>query len=173
MEMIKKVTRTADSILIILLCFVLSGCNEEAKRRSSIESQVNVKQVELLNDIAMENAIITQRTLYPYHFIEGSEQLNELGRRDLSVLIGHFKKYPGQLNLRDDGTSAAIYETRVAYITKEIENAGVDMSKVSIANDMPGGSAMPSDDVVQIQDADRKVRYEERINGERLSYEGQ
>jgi hypothetical protein len=123
---------------------------------------MNAGLITAYNDTAMENAIIVQHSLYPYHFVNNSDQLNELGRRDLSVLVKHFKEYPGQLNISRDGTSKSLYQARLAYVTGQLKKDGIDISKLTISDGLPGGSGMTSSEVVQIKEADQKARNDRR-----------
>jgi len=161
-EIKKNIMKTSLLVALFFVCFILCSCNETVKKNPVDKGLINTSQVNMFNDIAMENAIVTQRTLYPYHFINGSEKLNELGNRDVSILIGHLKEYPGQLNLRQGETPISIYQARVAYVSQQLQDAGIDMEKVSIVDDMAGGSGMSTDDVVEIHKADQKVRTERR-----------
>jgi hypothetical protein len=43
-------------------------------------------------DTQTENAVISQRTLYPYHFSPDSPKLAKIGDRDLGILARHFKE---------------------------------------------------------------------------------
>jgi hypothetical protein len=159
----KKITVNASLVILLALAlFLLCGCEEEVQKRPVDKGLINAAQVNMLNDIAMENAIKAQCTLYPYHFVKNSEQLNELGQRDLSVITEHLKKYPGQLNVQQGNTPLDIYQERVALVSHSLEDAGVDMTKVSIVDGMPGGDGMLSDDVVEIRQADRKARTDRR-----------
>ena len=42
-------------------------------------------------DESIKNGIISQHTVYPYHFVSDSARLNELGERDLQVLAAYYK----------------------------------------------------------------------------------
>ena len=55
--------------------------------------------VRYYSDAAIENAIIAQQAMFPYHFVEGGAQLNELGQRDLAILAEHYSKQPGTLHI--------------------------------------------------------------------------
>jgi hypothetical protein len=98
----------------------------------------------------IENALITQHTLYPYHFVTDGEALNDLGRRDLGVLAGHYAEHPGVLNIRRDQTPEELYNARVVHVLAALKEAGVQTERVSVSDDMPGGSGMPSEQVVTI-----------------------
>ena len=54
-------------ITIIVFCVFLVGCNENVKQ-SPDNSLINGEMIKTYNDIALENAIISQHTIYPYHF---------------------------------------------------------------------------------------------------------
>jgi hypothetical protein len=145
----------ASAVLLFLLAvslFVLPvGCQEEAKPPAGPDPrQVNIELMNAFNDIAMQNAIIAQHTLYPYHFINNSARLNELGQRDLDVLAGHFAENPGRLNIRMDGLAADLYRARIDTVTERLAAAGVDMDRVSVSDGMPGGDGMVSERVLII-----------------------
>jgi hypothetical protein len=111
---------------------------------------INQQLVKSYNDIAMQNAIISQHTLFPYHFITNGAELNELGRRDIAALTSHFIRYPGKLNIRRHNTAADLYEARVNLVHERLQQAGIDMERIRISDDMPGGSGMTSERVLVI-----------------------
>jgi len=137
-------------IKIMMLVFVLTtGCQETLKE-SSDKPVINRQLVSTYNDIALENAIISQHTLYPYHFIDNSAELNELGKRDLDVLIRHFTKEAGHLNIRKQNISSELYEARMESVQKRIEEANISMDGISIVDYMPGGSGIASESILVI-----------------------
>jgi hypothetical protein len=153
--------KTAFVIELALLCVFFCGCNDTPKQTVN-EGQMNAGLINAYNDTAMENAIIAQHSLYPYHFVNNSEQLNELGRRDLSILAKHFKDNPGELDINRDGISESLYKARLAYVAGQLKKDGVDISKLAISDGLPGGSGMASSDVLQIKEADQKARNDRR-----------
>ncbi|MBN2270329.1 MAG: hypothetical protein JXN61_06930 [Sedimentisphaerales bacterium] len=145
--------KNCTSILMVICCVFMAGCGGGAKQANSLEldrNRINSGLVNSYNDLAMQNAIIAQCTLYPYHFIKNSAELNELGQRDLAVLAGHFKEYPGQLNIRRDDLPAEIYGARVNHTLDLLKKAGVDAERISVSDGMPGGSGMASERVLRI-----------------------
>jgi hypothetical protein len=154
--------RTVLTSELVVLCVLLCGCNGNARREPVDEGKMNAAPINAFNDTAMENAIIAQHTLYPYHFVNDSDQLNDLGKRDLSILARHFKENPGQLNINSADAGDNLYKARLAYVTAQLKKDGVNLSKLVISDGMPGGSGMSSSDVAQIKEADRKVRNERR-----------
>jgi hypothetical protein len=160
-----RIVRTVLTANLVVLCVLLCGCNGKARPDPVDEGKMNAALINTFNDTAMENAIIAQHTLYPYHFVNDSDQLNDLGKRDLSILARHLKDIPGPLNVSSDGSSDKLYNARVAYVGAQLKKNGVDLSKVVISDGLPGGSGMPSSDVAQIREADRKAR-----NAQRSSY---
>jgi hypothetical protein len=147
---------------LLLVCVLICGCEESLQPEPIDKSAVNAELINTFNDISMENAIIAQHTLYPYHFIQNGGQLNKLGERDLSILAAHFKDYPGQLNIRRDGTTEDLYQARVSYILEQLTEAGVDSERVSVSDEMPGGSGMVSGQVINILESDEKARSSRR-----------
>lgn len=90
--------------------------------------------------------------MYPYHFVSDAEELNELGRRDLLVLAGHFRRHEGILNVRRGETPPELYEARLTHTIDELRKAGVDTDRMGIADGMPGGAGMPSTRVINIME---------------------
>jgi hypothetical protein len=155
---------------LLTACVVLCGCEEGPKPKPIDKSAVNAELINTFNDVSMRNAIISQHTLYPYHFVQNADQLNELGKRDLSILAGHFKDYPGQLNVRREGASDELYKARVSYVADELAKSGVGADRVSISDGMPGGSGMASEQVVNILESDEKARSSERSRYPQTQY---
>jgi hypothetical protein len=140
--------RLYSAIAICLACSLVIGCQEQTQ--SQTNENLDVELVKTINNVGVENAIITQHTLYPYHFVTDGERLNDLGQRDFAVLARHFTEHPGTLNIRRAETSAELYDARVAYVLGRLKEAGVETSRVSVSDGMPGGSGMPSERVVTI-----------------------
>lgn len=134
---------------ICLACALLAGCNEGQVGRETTR-QLDIELVNTLNNIAIENAIITQQTLYPYHFGPNAAELNDLGQRDLLVLARHFRENPGTLNIRRAEIDGDLYDARVAHVLSRLKEAGVEMDRISVSDGMPGGTGMPSESVVTI-----------------------
>ena len=135
---------------LVLFCILVVGCQEEQKDKFADERLMNSKLINTYSDIAIQNAIITEHTMYPYHFIKNATELNELGQRDLAVLIRHLAKYGGYLNIRRQDASEDLYKGRVDVVRESLQEAGVDMERINILDGMPGGSGMPSEKVLVI-----------------------
>jgi hypothetical protein len=140
---------TSMTTTAILLCILATGC-EQPVEQGPDKHVVNSRLIDSYNNAEIENAIISQHTLYPYHFVQNGAELNELGDRDLAVLAGHFMKHPGRLNIRRQSTPAALYEARVNFVRKRLQQAGIDVARITIADGMPGGPGMPSEQVLTI-----------------------
>jgi len=136
-------------IMTVLFCILTIGCQENMEE-SPNKHLINSQLVNSYNDIAMQNAIVTQHTLFPYHFVTDGAELNELGRRDLAALTSHFMNHAGHLNIRRQNTPADIYEARVNMVHARLQEAGIDMERMSISDDMPGGSGITSERILVI-----------------------
>ncbi len=99
---------------------------------------------------SIEAAIVSQHTLYPYHFVRNGAELNELGARDLSVLAEHYRENPGTLNLRRAGTAAGLYKARLTTVTTLLVEHGVDTDRVTIGDGPAGGDGIASERVLII-----------------------
>ena len=137
------------TVVICLTWGLLAGCNEPQPSKPN-DGNLDVELVKTLNNIGVENAIITQHTLYPYHFVANAKELNELGQRDLTVLARHFAAHPGTLNIQSGNAPNDLYKARTAHVLSELKVAGVDADRINISDGMPGGSGMPAEQVVTI-----------------------
>ncbi len=131
------------------MCCFLMGC-EDRLSKEKVSQKIDVELVNMLNNIGVEDAIIAQHTLYPYHFVAYGNELNDLGERDLAVLAGHLRRYPGVLNVRHGDASPDLYAARVARVVEGLKKAGVRTDQVKISDEMPGGAGMSSEHVVRI-----------------------
>ena len=145
--------------IIISICLpflLLAGCSEDSQKTEDTHA-LNSGLIKSYSDISIKNAIISQHTLFPYHFVNNSSQLNELGDNDLMILIEHFIKNPGRLNIRQGRVSDKIYQARINLVLEKMKDAGIDKKKFNISDDMPGGSGMSSERVLVILENDSKA----------------
>ena len=141
------------SVMITMGSFIILavGCQESMETSQDQDRHfVNSRLIGYYNDTAIENAIVSQHTLYPYHFVTNGAELNELGRRDLAVLTKSFMQHAGNLNIRRHNTPADLYMARVNSTLDLLQEAGIQMDRMSISDDMPGGSGMASERVLII-----------------------
>jgi hypothetical protein len=148
-----------------LISILLVGCPETVEQGQNRHS-INSSLINTYHDIAVRNAIISQHTLYPYHFVKNSAELNELGHRDFGVLAAHFMKNPGQLNIRHGGVSVDLYKARIELVLNKLKETGINTEEMSIADSMPGGSGMLSEKIVVIL----KDEYETSSTTSKRSY---
>jgi hypothetical protein len=140
--------KLADVAIICVVGGLLVGCEHRVSKQDA-SRKLDTELVNVLNNIGLENAIVMQHTLYPYHFIQNSDQLNELGQRDLGVLAKHFQKYPGALSIRRGDAPAELYDARVAQAVEKLRQAGVKTDLVQVSDGMPGGAGMASERVIK------------------------
>jgi len=141
---------TSTVVATLLIGVFLMGC-QESTAEGPDERAVNTRLVNSYNDTAIQNAIVSQHTLYAYHFIQDGPELNELGERDLAVLTRHFIKNGGSLNIRRHDIPAELYQARVNTVRDRLKEAGIDMERVRVSDGMPGGSGMASERVLVIK----------------------
>ncbi len=140
---------TSMVVVTLLTGALLAGC-EDSTARGPDERVVNTRLMNSYNDTAVQNAIVSQHTLYAYHFVQDAPELNELGERDLAVLTRHFATNGGDLNIRRQDIPAELYQARVNTVRERLREAGIDMNRVRVSEGMPGGSGMASESVLVI-----------------------
>lgn len=148
-----KKTLTLFSWTTAVLLATLGSCST-ASTNPELEGRDSAWAGEAIRNASLNNAIITQHTLYPYHFAGGSAELNDLGERDLHVLADHFMKaqagMPGELNVRRGSASPSLYEARVKFVLECLTVHGVEGGMVAVKDGLPGGDGMASERVIVI-----------------------
>lgn len=143
--------RSSAYLAILLLAAVLVGCEgSESSPGPAARSDTDRMIVRSLNDMQVANAVVRQRTLWPYHFHEGSADLNDLGMRDVRILAGHFRRTAGNLNVRQGDATASLYDARVRTVVNALTEASVERRRIRVEDGLPGGRGMPSHQVVSI-----------------------
>lgn len=145
--------RTIATLIVLVVFAAMAGCNGKTGV-SRDNSAINAWLVRSYTDDAIKNAIIVQHTLYPYHFVDDSAELNALGEHDLAILAEHFKKYAGKLNVRRGPETAQLYAARLGAAAEALKQAGVVDKPISISDGLPGGEGMGSERVVEILNPD-------------------
>ena len=142
--------RTVD-IAICSVLMLLAGCRTASPPPDSGQrSAANRWLVNEYSDMAVRNAIITQHTLYSYHFVSAADALNGLGRHDLAVLTAHFREHAGTLNIRRDGEPDDLYNRRVAAVSRALDAAGLAKDRVQLSDGLPAGPGLPAQNVLTI-----------------------
>lgn len=146
--------RTAIFALTTAL-LAAAGC-QDAWLPYEDHGDANAQLVRSPGDEAIRNAIIRQHTLFEYHFVPNAPDLNNLGASDLAVLIEHFSKHPGQLNIRRGSESDELYQARMEGVVERLAAADVEVEKVTIGDGPAGGDMKPSREVIEILRAEDK-----------------
>ncbi len=136
-----------SAIIVVAILMLAVGCESGNLNPDYGNHETDTWLVKSYNDIAIENAIIRQHTILPYHFIHNSDELNELGSRDLAILAAHYSKHPGRLNVRKGSVSPELYESRVRTVLNQMSKSGVKTQKIDVTDGLPGGEGLASHEV--------------------------
>lgn len=144
-------------VISLALFAIVLGCNT-VPRESDTLDQITDDQRKAANgwmvtspqDRAVRNAVVRESALYPYHFVEGSAEMNELGAQRLAILADHFVENPGNLVLRKSDTANTLYRARRAHVALLLEEQGVDIRRVTMTDGDIGGDGLRSVQLVEI-----------------------
>lgn len=139
--------KTIPMLILGGLIAATTGCRSPEADMRGLDSMWSG---ESLRAASLNAAIVSQATLYPYHFMTGTATLNELGRRDLGVLAAYFHDHAGTLNVHRAGTAQALYDQRLATVHAALAAAGIASGQIALADGLPGGDGMESDRVLHI-----------------------
>lgn len=134
-------------------------CPEEhrAGRTGMDQDRVNRAIVENYYDRLIAQAIVSQHTLYPYHFVDNSGNLSALGHGDLSILIAHLQEHPGPVSVQQGSADRSLYQARRQTVRDRLAEAGLSPDAAVLTDRLPGGDGMPSTAVLEIMDQSRET----------------
>lgn len=141
--------------LLLMACLiVMTGCccddTDERQEAISYQRWADKRLAAWPHEAAIENAIISQHTLFPYHFAPDSGNLNELGNRDLGILARHYLYNSGRLNIRRGSASESLYRERVDNVVATLRSIGVEMATVRVSDGPAGGEGIASEELLHI-----------------------
>ncbi|MFC1761635.1 hypothetical protein ACFL6U_06085 [Planctomycetota bacterium] len=102
----------------------------------------------------VDNKVLSQSTLYAFHFTEDTSQLNTVGRYDLDVLLLRFKGYSGKLYVQKGDATSELYGERIESVVNALERAGVDESRIEIKDVTAKGKRPLGERVIVIMPED-------------------
>ncbi|MFT5289917.1 MAG: hypothetical protein ACI82F_001988 [Planctomycetota bacterium] len=91
-------------------------------------------------DRAIENAVLTRRSIHDYHFYAGSARLNDLGRRDFSLLFKDALRTQSPIYLVRGHTPEDLFQQRMSSLRAEFGHIESDSRKRLVQSGLPGGS---------------------------------
>lgn len=131
------------ALMIAASALYTGGCNSPEwpmERRNTM----NAWTIDQYHRDSERAAIVSQHTLYPYHFVANSAALNELGVRDLTVLADHYRENPGAMNVRRAGANSDLYKARLDTVTAMLSEKGVDTERIRVSDGPAGGEGISS-----------------------------
>ena len=131
-----------------VLMLAAIGCAPQAQEDEyELRTSLNAAMVSMYAVQAVDQAIIRQHTLFPYHFRAGTAELNGLGHRDIGVLTRYYGDGGGHLNVRRGDASDQLYAARVDAVLEAIARHGIDREQITTSDDLPGGDGLASSHV--------------------------
>ena len=160
--MFKQPFRLTNVLIIPCFLALLAGCDSPAKKAKSKGPSDTALQRDQLSKIdawaveapmvdAVELGVIRQRILYDYHFVEGSERLTPVGKRDARILARHFKGTDWVLNVKQGSADDQLYKSKIAAVVVMMAGQGISSDQLAIVDGYPGGSGAASSDARRIR----------------------
>jgi hypothetical protein len=155
------------ALLAATVALALSAGCESSMRQADVpddgERAANEQIVRTLFDQDVRNAIVAERTVYPYHFDPDHSSLNELGERQVEVLAPAHRGPRVRISVLRGDADAALYDARVQAVRQRLVASGRDPATLTITEDAPGGRGISSKSVVEFM--------QQRENGDSASGE--
>jgi hypothetical protein len=136
----------------VLLCLALgtSACNSTSYSQEGPTGIRNMWAGDHIRDASLREAVLSQRTLYPYHFVVGAAELNELGWRDMEMLAAHFALHGGELSVRRGDADEELYGERMRAVELALAAAGVEPGRVRLSDALPGGAGITAERMLEV-----------------------
>jgi len=132
--------------ILLSLSGALAGCGQV----EPISKSLNGWTVDASVQREIQQAVVAEQTLYPYHFEPGSPKLSELGAENLRILADRYRTDGGELSIRRQGADETLYRKRVDQVKEALAGMGVDASRIRMVDRPPLGEGMPSSEVITI-----------------------
>lgn len=143
-------------LLIFTAAAYLTGCatgagNEASGHRLTPDQleEANILLATELMDASATAGTVKSHTLFPYHFVESTAVLNELGEREMRILAAHYREHGGPLNLRRDSGAPTLHEERINAMLAFLHKEGVDTSRVRLTETTMGGPGVMSVEAIE------------------------
>lgn len=155
--------RVAWTLPLGLAAVWVGGCGGAPRPEfdPAVSYKMDAYSVGVYLEDAARNGIVAQRTIYPYDFEPDGSRLNELGRYRVSVLASALRGGTGpmEMNVRRVDESDPLYKARVASVQEAMRTAGVDVSRLTIGDGLPGGDGASADRAMRaLQRSDQPLR---------------
>jgi hypothetical protein len=135
--------------LILAAAVLAAGCQQPQQTTQVDPIQQEAEHDENATRSAFDqdvhNAIVLQRVVYEHHFNPSTASLNDLGMRQIKVLAEAYHADPVRISVLRGDASNELYEKRVQAVREQLVHNGVDVAKVALGDDMPGGPGIPSE----------------------------
>ena len=137
---------------LLMAVGLAAGCSQHKKADyHSPKPRMNQWVVQTYYDDQVRNAVIREHTVYPHHFVRDSADLTVRGRHDLDILAEHFRRYPGELNVRTGTDSKTLHKARMSAVKDYLASAAVQVDELAVSHrGMPGGEGLPAEQVLHI-----------------------
>jgi len=142
-------TALRASIRLVCLALGATACRTTYDRQGPIGTR-NMWAADEIREASQRQAIVTQSTLFPYHFEPHTAQLNALGWRDLEILARHFLAHGGALSVRRGDAAEELYRARLGAVETALSASGVEPGRVRLSDAAPGGPGTTSERVLEV-----------------------
>jgi hypothetical protein len=164
-----KTLKAVCAVSLLWGLFLGGCCDRQTRPEATVipidKDAVNRAIVGVYSDQAVENAVLAQHTLYPYHFVDNSAALNPIGQRDLDILIRFYKENPGRLIVQQGDVEMPLYQARREAVYERMVQAGIPQGAIRITEGMPGGDGMSSGSVIDVLIKSREKPETSRYEG--------
>lgn len=137
------------TLLLMTTAGVLAGCQSPQQQAADWSNDdraaTNAWMMRTYFDDQITNGIVTQHTIYPHHFVDGTAKLTERGRRDVSVLAGYYAENEGGVLVMPHGRiSQELYRKRIDAVRVALASGGVEPALVMIDDGVWDGDSVRS-----------------------------
>lgn len=146
---------------VLGMLFVSSGCDSTKSKSSDHPAPTALQRDDITKmdrwavtspmRAQADAAVVRERVLYEYHFVDGTARLTPLGRRDSATLARHFQGEVWVLNVRQGGADDELYASRIRTVKSLMKPLGVTEGDLVIVDGPAGGDGLAGVDARRIR----------------------
>jgi hypothetical protein len=133
------------------VALALSACKSKDQANSFVVDDERAMHEAMVNNMWAEHAdaaVSSATVLYPYHFENASNELNELGHAEVAVLTNSYDGRKLTVHLARGGASDELYQDRVNAVRQAFIDAGANGNMIAFDDKLSGGNGMSTDRVL-------------------------
>ena len=97
-----------------------------------------------------DNAMLSDMTLWDYHFVPHTSELSGSGAERLTRMAFYLDTYGGKVRYDTLLTDQGLIKERIAHVREFLKVSGADVSRVEVEAQLPGGRMFSGEEAIKV-----------------------